>query len=174
MESTSDLSRFGGFSEEKDRYYIEKAIEVSRKARESGNTPFGAILVDQNGTNLIEQGNIEITEKDCTGHAETALMRKASKLFNKEFLWNCTLYSTAEPCAMCSGAIYWGNVGRVVYGISEKSILSLTGSHPQNPTFSVPCRGIFAGGQKSIVVIGPIADPELEKKIVEVHRGYWN
>jgi tRNA(Arg) A34 adenosine deaminase TadA len=146
---------------------------VSRKARERGNTPFGCILVDQNGNILIEQGNIEITEKDCTGHAETALTRKASKLFNKEFLWNCTLYSTAEPCSMCSGAIYWGNVGRVVYGISESCLLSLTGSHPQNPTFNVPCRSIFAGGQKDIVVIGPIADAELEAKIVEVHRGYW-
>ena len=174
IQSPSDLSRFGFFNEQKDQYYIEKAVEVSRKARESGNTPFGCILVDQNGSILIEQGNIEITEKDCTGHAETALVRKASKLYSKDFLWNCSLYSTVEPCAMCSGAIYWANVGRVVYGISEKSLLGLTGNHPQNPTFNVPCRSIFAGGQKEIVVTGPIADTELEKKIVAVHHGYWS
>ena len=75
---------------------------------------------------------------------------------------------------MCSGAIYWGNVGRVVYGISEKHILELTGSHQQNPTFDMPCRIIFAGGQKEIVVFGPIANTELEKEIVEVNYGYWD
>lgn len=173
-QSAPDLSRFGFFDGKKDQYYIEKAIEVSRKARESGNTPFGCILVDPNGHILIEQGNIEITEKDCTGHAETALMRKASKLYTKEFLYKCSLYSTAEPCSMCSGAIYWGNVGRVVYGISEKSLLGLTGNHPQNPTLNVPCRSIFAGGQKEIMVMGPIADADLKKKIIEVHRTYWS
>lgn len=171
---TSDKSRFSYFTSEKDKYYVMKANEVAKRARENGNTPFGCILVDKEGNILLEQENIEITEKDCTGHAETALMRKASKLYSKEFLWDCTLYSTAEPCAMCSGAIYWGNLGRVVYGISEKRLLELTGSHPQNPTFDVPCRTIFAGGQKEIIVEGPIADPEMEKEIVAVHEGYWD
>ena len=130
----SGKSRFSIFDEEKDKYYVMKANKVAKRARKNGNTPFGCILVDKEGHILLEQENIEITERDCTGHAETAMMRRASKLYSKEFLWDCTLYSTAEPCAMCSGAIYWGNLGRVVYGISEKRLLELTGSHPQNPT----------------------------------------
>jgi tRNA(Arg) A34 adenosine deaminase TadA len=156
---------------EKERPYLLKAIEISKRAREHGNTPFGCLLVDSKGNVLLEQENVEITERDCTGHAETTLMRRASKIYSKEFLWSCTLYSSAEPCVMCSGAIYWGNVGRVVYIISEKRILSLTGNHQQNPTFAIPCRTVFAGGQKDIIVIGPIA--ELEEKAVEAHIGYW-
>ena len=81
--------------------YLKRAIEVSREARVKGNTPFGAVLVDSLGEILMEQGNVEFTEHRCTGHAETSLAERASKEFSKGFLWNCTLYTTAEPCAMC-------------------------------------------------------------------------
>jgi 2-oxo-4-hydroxy-4-carboxy-5-ureidoimidazoline decarboxylase len=92
---------------ERDRHieYILQCVEVSRRARESGNTPFGCLLVDGEGKVLLEQGNIEITERSCTGHAETTLMAAAFKRFSKEKLWTCTLYSTAEPCAMCAGGL---------------------------------------------------------------------
>ncbi|MBE3573483.1 MAG: nucleoside deaminase [Moorella humiferrea] len=163
--------RWKGFDWEKEKEYVLRAIAISRRAREHGNTPFGCLLVDINGNILLEQENIEITERDCTGHAEAALMRKASQLYSKDFLWQCTLYSSAEPCAMCSGAIYWGNVGRVVYVISEKRLRQLTGSHPQNPTLDLPCRQVFASGQKDIIVVGPL--PQLEEEAVKVHEGYW-
>lgn len=152
--------------------FLRRAIEISRMARDSGNTPFGALLVDKDGRILMEQGNVEITEHRCTGHAETALMERASHTYSPDFLWDCTLYTTAEPCAMCAGAMYWGNLGRVVYGISEKELLALTGDDPQNPTFDLPCREIFARGQKRIEVIGPF--PELADEIVAVHEGFWN
>ena len=72
---------------------------------------------------------------------------------------------------MCSGAIYWANIGSVVYAMSEKQLLTLTGDDPQNPTFNLPCRKIFASGQKAIEVIGPFS--ELAEKAAEVHKGYW-
>lgn len=59
-------------------YYLKRCIELSRAARAGGNTPFGALLTDEDGNILLEQGNIEITEKLCTGHAETALAARAS------------------------------------------------------------------------------------------------
>ena len=82
------------------------------------------------------------------------------------------LYTTAEPCAMCAGAIYWAGIGRVVYGMTEKELLAQTGADPQNPTFDLPCREVFARGQKAIEVVGPF--PELVEEIAEVHKGYWN
>ena len=100
--------------------YLKRAIELSVKSRESGNTPFAALLVDKDGNIIMEQMNNEITEHKCTGHAETQLVERASHAYSKEFLWDCTLYTTAEPCAMCSGAIYWGNIGHVVYAMTEK------------------------------------------------------
>ena len=152
--------------------YLKRCIEVSRLSRAHGNTPFGSILVDSDGNILMEQENVEITEGKCTGHAETALMERASQAYSKEFLWTCTLYTTAEPCAMCSGAMYWGNIGSVVYAMSEKTLLRLTGSDEQNPTFDLPCREVFSRGQKEINVIGPFT--ELEEEAAKVHQNYWN
>lgn len=121
-------------------YYLKRCIEVSKASREHGNTPFGAILVDEDGNILLEQENVEISTHKSTGHAETQLAEKASTMYSKDFLWKCTLYTTAEPCAMCAGCIYWSNIGRVVYAMTEKDLLSLTGSDEQNPTFDLPCR----------------------------------
>lgn len=153
-------------------HYLMEAVKEAKLARDKGNTPFGAVLADKNGQIILRQQNVEITEKDCTGHAETALARAASKLYDKEFLWGCTLYSIAEPCAMCAGAIYWANIGRIVYGITEKKLLELTGADPQNPTFDLPCRDVLARGQKKIEVVGPIND--IADAVFEVQKNYWN
>ncbi|MDO5136176.1 MAG: nucleoside deaminase [Eubacteriales bacterium] len=152
-------------------FYLRRCIQISREAREGGNTPFGALLAGPEGEILMEQGNVEITDRVCTGHAETTLAARASHAYDKDFLWKCTLYTTAEPCAMCAGAIYWANIGRVVYGMTEKRLLELTGSNQQNPTFDLPCRDVFRRGQKDIQVIGPI--PEIEQEAALVHEGYW-
>ena len=164
-------SCFSYFTPEKDRYYLEKTVEVAERSVKNGNTPFGAILVDQEGVILLEQENIEITTGDCTGHAETALMRKASKLYSRIFLSTCSLYSSVEPCVMCAGAIYWGNIGRLVYGLSEKRLLEITGNNEQNPTLDLPCRYIFDSGQKNILVVGPF--PDMAEKIEKTHLDYW-
>ena len=153
-------------------YYLRRCIEVSKSSIAHGNTPFGAILVDEEGNILLEQENIEITEQDCTGHAETTLAKRASALYSKDFLRKCTLYTTAEPCVMCTGAIYWCNIGRIVYAMTEKRLLELTGNDVQNPTFAMPCRTVIAAGQKDIAVLGPFA--ELEEEAAKVHDGYWN
>lgn len=152
--------------------YLKHAIELSRKSRESGNTPFAAILVDGEGNILMEQMNVEITEHKSTGHAETQLAERASKEYDKKFLWDCTLYTTAEPCAMCAGAIYWSNIGTVAYAMTERDLLKLTGSNEQNPTFDLPCREVFARGQKDIQVFGPFE--EVTEEAAAVHNGYWD
>lgn len=151
---------------------LNRCIEISRQAREHGNTPFGALLADKEGTILLEQENIEITEKLCTGHAETTLAAKASQQYSKEFLWECLLYTTAEPCAMCTGAIYWGNIGTIVYAMTEKRLLELTGANEQNPTFDLPSKEIVSHGQKDIQIIGPFS--EVEQVAALVHQGYWD
>ena len=154
-----------------DEEYLRRSMEVSASARAHGNTPFGAILVDARGHIVMEQENIEITEKIATGHAECTLAARASHQFDKRFLAECTLYTIAEPCAMCAGAIYWAGIGAVAYVMSERRLLELTGSNEQNPTFDLPCREVFSRGQKTVRVTGPF--PELEAEAVRIHEGYW-
>ena len=86
-----------------------------------------------------------------------------------ELLRDCTLYSSAEPCAMCAGAIYWAGVGRVVFGASERQLKAMTGDHPQNPTLDLPCTTVFAAGQRAVEVIGPL----LADEALALHHGAW-
>jgi tRNA(Arg) A34 adenosine deaminase TadA len=147
--------------------HLRQANQVAIHAREQGHHPFGAILVapDQE-TVLLEQGNL-----DTVNHAEAVLARTAFSRFATDYLWDCTLYTTVEPCVMCAGTQYWANIGRLVYGLSETRLLELTGNHEQNPTLDVPCRYVFEQGQKGIKVWGPIAAVETE--IFAVHQDFW-
>ncbi len=152
-----------------DKRFIRRAFEIATEARIKGNEPFGALLVDGDGSILLESENNISTEKDCTGHAEAALMRMASKKFDREFLAECTLYTSTEPCPMCSGAIFWGNVRRVVYGLSEKGLYDIIGTDNEEVLY-LPCREVFERGRKPIEVIGPLLEDEAEK----VHEGFWD
>lgn len=154
--------------------YLRMANEVAKEAVANGNNPFGAVLVDENGEVIMSQGNAEKDLGDATAHAERYLTSRTSQVFSKEKLWKCTLVTTCEPCCMCMGAIYWANIGHVVYGVSEKQLLELTGSDEKNPTFDLDCRTVVAAGQKDIEIVGPIDDPKLIEEIVELHRGFWN
>lgn len=104
-----------------------------------------------------------------TGHAERLIMTQASKLYRPDVLNQCTLYVSAEPCAMCAGAIYWAGVGRVVYGLSETRLKALTGNHPENPTLALPCRIVFESGQRTTEVHGPLLEEEAE----QIQHGAW-
>ena len=66
--------------------------------------------------------------------------RRPAPRSTPNILRSATLYSSAEPCAMCAGAIYWAGIGRLVYGLSEHGLRELTGNHPENPTLNLPCR----------------------------------
>ena len=146
---------------------LRRADTVARRAMAMGRHPFGAVLVAPDGeTVLAEQGNI-----DTVLHAEATLSRTAAQNWPADYLWQCTLVTTFEPCAMCAGTAYWANIGRVVYGAEESALLALTGDHPENPTLSLPCREVFARGQKRIEVIGPV--PEVADEMTATHRGFW-
>jgi tRNA(Arg) A34 adenosine deaminase TadA len=148
---------------------LRAAIDLARRSRHRGNHPFGALLTDAAGVVVAEAENTVVSEHDVTGHAETNLVRIASRRFGRAFLRSCTMYASTEPCAMCSGAIYWSGISRIIYGLSEAGLLTLTGSHEDNPTMSLPCRDVFAHGQGAITVVGPA----LEDEASSVHNGFW-
>lgn len=145
------------------------AIAESQKARDAGNHPFASILVGPDGKVLMTQHNAYMPDHDMTGHAERVLMTRASTTLPHELLKECTIYTSAEPCAMCAGAIYWTGLKRCVYGMTEKQLKEITGNHPENPTLDLPCEVVFAAGQRKVEVIGPI----LVEESAKVHEGFW-
>jgi tRNA(Arg) A34 adenosine deaminase TadA len=104
-------------------------------------------------------------------HAEATLARAASLNYPADYLWLCTLVTTVEPCAMCTGTIYWAHIGHIVYGVAEEALLALTGSHPANPTLSLPCREVTGRGQKPIRITGPVR--AAEDVLLDTHRDFW-
>lgn len=149
---------------------LDRAIAVARQSRERGNHPFGALLADRDGHVLLTAENTVVTESDATGHAETNLVRLASARFSPAELRAFALYTSTEPCAMCSGAIYWSGIGTVVYALAEESLYEMTGTDAENPTLVLPCRTVFAAGQRPVRVEGPFDLPEAAR----VHEGFWN
>ena len=152
-----------------DAYFLRRSFDVARRAMSNGNHPFGAVLVARDGTVLIEAENGYMPGRDGTAHAERLLATQACTTLDAQTLREATIYSSAEPCAMCAGAIYWAGIGRLVYGLSEHRLRMLTGDHPENPTLDLPCRDVLASGQRATEVVGPL----LEQEAAALHEGVW-
>ena len=157
-------------SEADDLAFLRRSFDVARRAQAHGNHPFGAILVNANGATLIEMENGFQPDRDATAHAERLLATQACRTFDPLTLARSTIYSSAEPCAMCAGAIYWAGIGRVVYALSERRLKTITGDHAENPTLDLPCRTVFAAGQRPVEVVGPL----IEDDAAALHAGAWD
>jgi tRNA(Arg) A34 adenosine deaminase TadA len=154
---------------EHDEHFLRRSFDIARRAITHGNHPFGAILVDENRNVLLEAENGYMPTHDGTAHAERLLATQACTTLSPDVLRKATLYSSAEPCAMCAGAIYWAGIGRLVYGLSEHRLRAVTGNHPENPTLDLPCRQVFESGQRATEVVGPLLEDEAEA----LHAGVW-
>ena len=153
-----------------NRRHLRRALELAQQARDHGNHPFGALLVDGDGNVVLEAENTVRTDRDVTAHAETNLMRLASARFEPDFLERCTLYTSTEPCAMCAGAIYWGNIRRVVFATSQEQIQAVSAGNPQNMQLELSSREVFARGDHPVEVSGP----HLPRESLAVHEGFWD
>ena len=151
------------------RDLLLQAVALASQARANGNHPFGALLADAQGQVLLTAENTVVTNSDATGHAETNLVRLASARYSPVELGTMVLYTSTEPCAMCSGAIFWSGIGAVTYALAETTLYEFTGDDESNLTLELPCRSVFAAGRRQITVQGPI---ELDEARA-VHAGFW-
>ena len=148
---------------------VRRTIALAKLSRVRGDHPFGALLAGPDGEILLEAMNTCGTKGDRTGHAERNLMTEASMRYDVETLLQCTMVTSAEPCAMCAGSVYWAGVGHVIHGMTELALKELIGPDPENLTMDLPCRDIFAAGQRKVTVEGPL----LAEESATVHEGFW-
>ena len=146
-----------------DEQLVRRSLQLAADAVIHGNHPFGALLA-KNGEILLEAENTIYTGHDVTNHAETNLVRLATQRFDFAFLEGCVLYTSTEPCAMCSGAIYWSGIGVVVYACSADRLGEIAGKG-----LEIRSREVFASGARRVIVAGPV----LEDEAVVVHERYW-
>ena len=110
-----------------DKIYMKKAIELAKAAVEHGNEPFGAVLVKED--EIVFKNNNQIyTKHDPTFHGEAGLIREFCEKIGITDLHEYTMYASCEPCFMCSGAMVWVKLGRLVYGASNDDLEKILGN----------------------------------------------
>lgn len=149
---------------------VRRSIRLAFDARATGNHPFGALLAAPDGEVLLEAGNTVVTERDATGHAELNLVRLASARFDHDTLATATLVTSTEPCPMCSGAIFWSGIGRVVFALGDDAFYALVREEMTEPEILLIHADVVLGqGNRPVEVIGPVHEVEA----IEPHRGFW-
>ena len=102
-----------------DEFWMQTAIRAAARARDAGEVPIGACLIDKNGELLASAGNRTITDSDPTAHAEILILREAAGKIGNYRLTETTVYTTIEPCAMCAGALVNARIKRLVFGAHD-------------------------------------------------------
>jgi tRNA(Arg) A34 adenosine deaminase TadA len=138
-----------------DEAHMRHAIAASAQALEEGNVPFGAALVKEGKLEHVSR-NDQITAGDPLGHAETVLVREVVNTRGRALLENSTVYASGEPCAMCTGAMFWAGISRIVYAASQRDIIEALGGS----TLPIRSAEVLAGSQPPVQVDGPVLAAE--------------
>lgn len=144
-------------------HFIRECFALARSAAARGDHPFGALLV-VDGQAVLTAENTVCSEHDVTRHAELNLVSRASRELGPDVLARSTLYTSTEPCAMCTGAIFWAGIPTIVYGCAAVTLHRIAGGD-----FLIPCRDILARASRPTQVIGPLLDEEG----AAIHGDYW-
>jgi tRNA(Arg) A34 adenosine deaminase TadA len=139
---------------QEDEAFILECLELARSATAKGNDPFGAVLV-KDGRVVMRAENTVTTDDNVTHHAETNLLAAVFRQLGPEEARGATLYTSAEPCAMCCGAIYLMGVERVVFGLPQRRLAAMSGFEEY-----IGARETMALGQREVEVVGPVREEE--------------
>lgn len=142
--------------EANDLALMRVAIEASREALAAGDGPYGAALVSAEGRVLHTARNTRRSSADCTAHAEMVLVREAEARLGIEALQDSTVYASGEPCAMCSGALFWAGVRRIVFAVPNRTSGELLGGD----LLPIGCVEVLAAAQPAVIVDGPLLADE--------------
>ena len=150
---------------------LRHAFDLAGRARARGDRPFAAGVVAEDGTILAEGmstqgagggGTLAHSEMNACGLVLGAGVARP-------VLRRATIYSSGEPCAMCSAAIFYTGIGRVVYGLSAAAILHLRNAQPHTAGLNLACRAVLETAAERVDVVGPA----LEAEGAVPHQGYW-
>lgn len=145
-------------------FFLKLCNKLAKSAVEKGNHPFGAILVHRGQIIASSENEVE-SQRDVTAHAEMLLIKKAQKILSQDELQEATLYSSTEPCAMCSGAIYWAGITEVIFGCSTSQLFQIV-----KQGLNLSSQIVFNAGTRSIKTL----NLSTEAEFVEIHKSFWN
>jgi tRNA(Arg) A34 adenosine deaminase TadA len=150
---------------EADERFLRRALALAREAAADGNTPFGSLLVRE-GEVIAESKNTTLTDEDVTAHPELKLARWAARELAPAARRETTMYTSTYPCMMCSGAMAYAGLGRLVYSVDGETAATLS---PARPNDEVPTSD-YLRERDDVTVVGPLLRADGEA----VHRDCWD
>lgn len=147
-------------SSELDVARCRQSLAVAQRSFQNGNLPFGCLLTDANGTVLLEAENTVVTSGDAINHCEINLVHAFANKYDFTFLHTCTVYASTEPCPMCSAALFWSGVGRLVYAVSKEGYKKASGDDNPVYHFPVSSKALLEKGGRQVIVHGPVLERE--------------
>ncbi|WP_424950808.1 nucleoside deaminase [Deinococcus sp.] len=133
-----------------DENFLRVALAEGRLSRERGEDPFGAVIV-QAGQIIAQSGSCELELGDPLAHAEVLAIRSACHILDTLSLCGCTLYASTEPCLMCSGALKWAGIDRVVFSVPQSALQTFSGGLTKPG-----CAELVNTGNRKIEVLGEL------------------
>eukprot|EP01090_Pellita_catalonica_P000943 TRINITY_DN10678_c0_g1_i1.p1 TRINITY_DN10678_c0_g1~~TRINITY_DN10678_c0_g1_i1.p1 ORF type:complete len:167 (+),score=31.28 TRINITY_DN10678_c0_g1_i1:59-559(+) len=162
----------GGKATAEDEKFIERTLELAKSAAKNGNFPFGAIFVNENKEIIFEAENTVNTENDGTCHAEMNLISRGFRKLGADALKTATLYTSTEPCGMCSGAIHWSHVPKVVYSCSNAELgkIILQSKHAgTDGKLGISSEEVFNSYGDTTILIKDV----LAEKGTQIHKNFF-
>jgi tRNA(adenine34) deaminase len=142
---------------------LRVALDPGRQSLLHGNLPFGCLLADEAG-NVLEAGeNTVVAGNDTIAHCKINLVHQLAGKYNDAFLSSCTLFAGTEPCPMCTAALYWPGIGRIVYALSKEGYHEVVATSNAAWVFHVPARNLLQHGGRKILVEGPLLEEEAKQ-----------
>jgi tRNA(Arg) A34 adenosine deaminase TadA len=145
-----------------DVRWLRHAIALSQQSVAAGDYAFGAVVVSASEALLAEARQTVVLSSDPLGHAELNALRQLFPRWTRDELAGATIYSSTEPCPMCAGAIAW-SLGRLVYGLSQRSMLELYAETAPRFGADWECRSVLAAVRPRMDVVGPMLESEAAK-----------
>ena len=140
--------------------FLRESLQVALRSHQKGNLPFGCILVDEMG-NIIEEGeNTVVTDGNSIAHCEINLVNKLSDKYTLAFLETCTVYASTEPCPMCSAAIFWSGIGRLVFSLGKEKYHQLVKTTNPAHVLDLSANEVLSRGGRKVKVEGPLLEQE--------------
>ncbi|HVZ25647.1 MAG TPA: nucleoside deaminase [Sediminibacterium sp.] len=136
-------------------FYIAATLRAAEAALQAGDLPFGCILVSPEGNILLEGRNTVVSNNDPIGHCEINLVHEAGNLFPPEYLRQCTVYASTEPCPMCAAALYWLGVGKLVYGLRKEIYHQINATADPAHILDLPAAAVLGAGGRKMEINGP-------------------
>ena len=153
MPRTASRSSWSGGSEvtPDDERFLRRAVALAQASRDGGQAPYGSLLVGPDGRVLAEDHNTVLADGDITAHPEQKLARWAARELDRATVSATTMYTSCQPCPMCTGAIDRSGLGRVVYALSARQFAE---RYPASVAPPVPQEGPFLFDEAVAVLDG--------------------